>query len=78
MQSLQLTTRTKEDGTLTLSVPTTMPCEDVDVTIEYRAVRDIGEVDGNGWPIGFFERTAGSIPDIERLPQGEYDAREEW
>ena len=33
-------------------------------------------VDANGWPIGFFERTAGQIPDLERPPQGEYEVRE--
>ena len=33
-------------------------------------------VDANGWPIGFFEETAGSIPDFpEREPQGEYEVR---
>jgi hypothetical protein len=36
------------------------------------------EVDANGWPIGFFEETFGSIPDFpEREPQGEYESREE-
>ena len=34
------------------------------------------EVDANGWPIGFFEETAGSIPDLpEREHQGEYEER---
>jgi hypothetical protein len=34
------------------------------------------EVDAYGWPIGFFEETAGSIPDFpEREPQGEYEVR---
>ncbi len=37
---------------------------------------EMEEVDENGWPIGFFERTAGSIPDLERPPQGTYEARE--
>ncbi len=35
-------------------------------------------VDANGWPLGFFEDTFGSIPDFpEREPQGEYEIREE-
>jgi hypothetical protein len=34
------------------------------------------ELDANGWPIGFFEETAGSIPDLpEREDQGEYEQR---
>lgn len=33
-----------------------------------------------GWPPGYFERTAGSIPDptFERGDQGEYEARESF
>jgi hypothetical protein len=34
-------------------------------------------VDANGWPVGFFEETFGSIPDFpERESQGEYEDRE--
>ncbi len=37
------------------------------------------EVDENGYPIGFFERPFGSIPDFpEREPQGEFEQREEF
>ncbi len=36
------------------------------------------EVDKNGYPIGFFERTAGSLPDfLEREPPPVQAAREE-
>ena len=36
-------------------------------------------VDANGWPLGFFEETFGSLPDVpEREPQGDYEVREEW
>lgn len=35
-------------------------------------------IDENGWPIGFFEATFGSTPDLpERELQGEYELREE-
>lgn len=35
------------------------------------------ETDENGWPIGFFEATAGCLADdpIERAPQGDYEQR---
>ena len=37
---------------------------------------EIKETDANGWPIGFFERTFDSIPDLpEREPQGDYETR---
>lgn len=36
-------------------------------------------VDANGWPLGFFEETFGSMPDFpEREAQGEYEVREEY
>jgi hypothetical protein len=36
-------------------------------------------VDANGWPVGFFERTAGQWAGepLERAPQGDYEVREE-
>lgn len=36
-------------------------------------------VDANGWPLGFFDETFGSMPDFpEREPQGEYEIREDY
>jgi hypothetical protein len=39
---------------------------------------DSSQEDSNGWPVGFFERTYGSLADdpIERLPQGCPEIRE--
>ena len=35
------------------------------------------QTDENGWPLGFFEATAGCLAEdpIERAPQGEYEQR---
>lgn len=34
------------------------------------------QLDANGWPIGFFEATAGCLSDFpDRDPQGEYEKR---
>jgi len=40
-------------------------------------IRPLEETDANGWPIGFFEATAGCLADdpIERAPQGKYEQR---
>ena len=66
-----------------ISVPKELRNRDVEITIRIldeetengKAVK----VDKNGYPIGFFEETAGSLADdpIERAPQGEYETREE-
>lgn len=35
------------------------------------------ETDANGWPLGFFEQTFGSIPDFpDREVQGDYEERD--
>lgn len=33
--------------------------------------------DENGYPLGFFDETYGSAPDLEREPQGEYERKED-
>ena len=35
----------------------------------------VGTVDANGWPIDFFEQVAGSMPDLQRASQGEFENR---
>jgi len=63
-----------------ISIPEELQHHPVEVII--RALDDstnseIKETDANGWPIGFFERTFGSIPDLpEREFQGEYEERD--
>ena len=32
-------------------------------------------VDANGWPIGYFEQVVGSMPEMERDPQGNFEIR---
>jgi len=79
MRTVRLKARTDKDGTLALRVPTDLEEMEMDVTLVFqpRVEASVG-ADANGWPVGFFDRTAGSIPDIERLPQGEYEVREDW
>ena len=44
---------------------------DADVCVTMRVKpRSAVDVDANGWPEGFFEQVAGSMPDIERASQG--------
>jgi hypothetical protein len=77
MQTVQLKARTNKDGTLALRVPTQLGEVEMDVTVSFRPLAD-EPLDDQGWPVGWIERTAGSIPDLERLPQGEFEVREEW
>ena len=47
-----------------------MTPQEVEVVLVLHAA-DMGAVDTNGWPLGYFERTYGSLADdpIERPPQ---------
>lgn len=67
--------RTERDGTLRLNLATGLSDAEVAVEIRIRPVVSKTQVDGNGWPVGFFEKVAGSMPDLERPPQGDFEER---
>ena len=63
-----------EDGLLKIELPVGMP----NIAIEYVIVWQQIAVDDNGWPVGFIDRTYGSMADdpmdeIEQLPPEERD-----
>ena len=65
-----------------ISIPKELRNRDVEIIIlpldEEPENGNAIEVDKNGYPIGFFERTAGSLPDFpEREPQPIQPDREE-
>jgi hypothetical protein len=66
-----------------ISIPKELRNRNVEIIIlpldEISNVEETIERDANGYPIGFFEQTAGSLADdpIERAPQGDYEIREE-
>jgi hypothetical protein len=66
---------TTKDGTLNLSVQVGAADVDVAVVIHVRALTPAEGVDTNGWPIGFFEQVAGSMPDLQRADQGNFEDR---
>jgi hypothetical protein len=66
---------TTEDGTLNLSVIVGLPDADVAVVVQVKALGPGRDLDENGWPKNFFERVAGSMPDLERAPQGQFEER---
>ena len=76
MSSKTVETRahTTKDGRLNLSVDVDVADADVDVVVTVTPVTTCA-VDGNGWPIGFFDRVAGSVPDLRRGAQGEFEER---
>ena len=48
---------------------------DVAVTVRVRSLAPAKDADANGWPRGFFDRVAGSMPELRRAPQGDFEQR---
>jgi hypothetical protein len=74
--------KTIKNAPSVISIPKELRNRDVEIIIlplEEEKTNGEIEVDKNGYPIGFFEETAGSLADdpIERAPQGKYEIREE-
>ena len=74
-ETIETRAHTTRDGMLNLSVNVGVADTDVAVTVRVRPVAPAGEVDANGWPKDFFDRVAGSMPELERAPQGQYEER---
>jgi hypothetical protein len=66
---------TTQDGILNLSVDVGLANVDVAVVVQVSPLAQAGELDENGWPKEFFELVAGSMPDLQRAPQGRFDER---
>ncbi len=74
-ETIETRAHTTQDGMLNLSVNVGVADADVAVTVRVRSVGPSGEVDANGWPKVFFEMVAGSMPELERAPQGQFEQR---
>ena len=74
-ETIETCGHTTRDGVLNLSVNVGMADADVAVVVQVRPLAPPGEVDANGWPKGIFERVAGSMPELQRAPQGQFEER---
>jgi hypothetical protein len=67
MNSMKLRSRVGADGVLNLKVPVGVTDAEVEVVVVFQLIEQAQTAkgfEGTGWPPGFFERTAGSIPDF--------------
>jgi hypothetical protein len=77
MDTIKLTTHIGEDGILRLEVPIGVSNQNIEVVVVVQT-QDSEPVDANGWPVGYFEETYGSLADhpIERPDQGTLETRD--
>jgi hypothetical protein len=66
---------TTREGTLNITVNVGIPDADVAVVMHVQPLATPPELDKNGWAVGFFEEVVGSMPDLERGPQGSFEER---
>ena len=64
IETIETCGHTTREGMLNLSVKVGVPDADVAVVVHVKPLAVPGEVDANGWPKGFFERVAGSMPEF--------------
>lgn len=65
---------TTREGVLNLSLDVGLSDADVVVRVQVQGTAPV-EVDANGWPRGFFENVAGSMPELRRPSQGTFEQR---
>jgi len=75
-ETIETKGRTTQEGRLELNVLIGIPNAEVKVRVEVQRPLAAGELDAKGWPKGYFEEVAGSMPWLERPAQGEFEARE--
>ena len=74
-KTVETRARTTKDGRLNLIVDVDFADADVAVVVTVTPVTTGSPVDENGWPAGFFDRVAGSMPELRRGSQGECEER---
>ena len=74
-ETIETRGHTTKEGTLNVTVEVGVADADVEITVQVRAITPPDRVDANGWPVDFFERVAGSMPELQRAPQGEFEDR---
>ncbi len=74
-KTIETRMRTTKDGRLNLSVDVEVADVDVAVVVTVTPLAAGSQVDENGWPEGFFDCVAGSIPELRRGSQNEFEER---
>jgi hypothetical protein len=74
-ETIEARGHTTADGVLNLSVNVGVADADVSIVMRVRPASPRDAVDEHGWPLGYFDRVAGSMPELHRAPQGQFEER---
>jgi hypothetical protein len=74
-KTIETRAHTTKDGRLNLSVDVDVADVDVAAVVTVTPVMAGSPVDENGWPEGFFDHVAGSMPGLRRGLQGDFEER---
>jgi hypothetical protein len=74
-KTIETLAHTTKEGRLNLSVDVDIADADVGVVVTVTPLPTGSDVDQHGWPQGFFERVAGSMPELRRRTQGDFEER---
>jgi len=74
-ETIEARGHTTREGVLNLSVNVGVADTDVAVTVHVKPLAVSSENDANGWPKGYFDRVAGSMPELQRPAQGQFEKR---
>ena len=81
MRSLHIRAHVDKQGQVTFRMPKEFANQDVDLVVVFEPL-NTNEGAGfmpasQGWPAGFFEEVAGSLPDFPEIePEGDFEVRE--
>ena len=74
-RTIQTNSQTNGDGLLNLSLEVGVPNAEVNILVRVLGPGRNSTPDANDWPAEYFDRAAGSMPELERAPQGVYEDR---
>ena len=79
MRSLHVRVHVDKEGQATFRMPREFADQDVDLVVVFEALKpaEAAVPTAQGWPAGFFEEVAGSIPDFPEIDsEGEFEVRD--
>jgi len=79
MRSLHVRAHVDKQGQVTFAMPSELADQDVDLVVVFEGLKpaEAAVPTSQGWPAGFFEEVAGSIPDFPEIDsEGEFEVRD--